>query len=58
MDKKETPAAVPVFDKAAILASERYSGNRDLLAALLKDGESYSLAQVDGVIDKFMKGGA
>lgn len=46
-----------VYLKSAILTSKRYVGKTDLLKALLKDDESYSLKKVDDIIEKFMKGG-
>lgn len=44
-----------VFSKAKALTLKRYAGRRDLLAQLLKDGEYYTLEQVDGLIQNFMK---
>ena len=46
-----------VFSKAKVLTLNRYAGRRDLLAQLLKDGEYYTLEQVDGLIQNFMKKG-
>ena len=46
-----------VFSKAKALTLKRYAGRRDLLAQLLKDGEHYTLEQVDGLIQNFMKKG-
>ena len=46
----------PVFDKAKVLTLNRYAGRRDLLSVLLKDGEEYTTDQVDGLIEKFLKG--
>lgn len=46
-----------VFSKAKALTLKRYAGRRDLLAQLLKDGEYYTLEQVDGLIQNFMKKG-
>lgn len=45
-----------VFSKQKILTLKRYTKRRDLLTALLKDGERYTLDQVDGLMDDFMKG--
>ena len=42
-----------VFSKAKALTLKRYAGRRDLLTQLLKDGEYYTLEQVDGLIQKF-----
>lgn len=63
--KKKTPKAEPaptvaanpvVFSKPKLLTLKRYAKRRDLLSALLKDGETYTLDQVDGLISNFMKG--
>jgi len=52
-DKKTAPA---VFSKRQILTFRRYVGRQDLLSVLLKDGETYTLAQVDSLLQGFMKG--
>jgi hypothetical protein len=44
------------FSKERLLKSARYSGKRDLLAALLEDGKEYSHDEVEQIVDKFMKG--
>lgn len=54
----DTPSTGQAFDKAALLSSQKYSGQRDLLSALLLDGKSYTFEQVDAAIEKYMKGGA
>lgn len=52
-DKKAAPA---VFSKRQILTFRRYVGRQDLLSVLLKDGKQYTLAQVDSLLQGFMKG--
>ena len=52
-DKKAAPA---VFSKRQILTFRRYVGRQDLLSILLKDGKQYTLAQVDSLLQGFMKG--
>lgn len=37
-------------------ASERYCSQKDILDALLDRDKPYSLQEVDGIIEKFMKG--
>lgn len=54
MDQK--PPSV-VFSKNKVLTLNRYAGRRDLLAVLLKDGKTYTLEQVDGLIQEFMTKG-
>lgn len=44
------------FSKQELLQAECYQGKKDLVSALLEDGREYSLAEVDAVIEKFMKG--
>jgi len=44
------------FFKSAILKSVRYSNRRDALSFLLNDDESYTLEQVDKILDDYMKG--
>ena len=59
--KKKTPAApaekaaTPVFSKSNILSFKRYARRHDLLSVLLKDGEMYTVDQVEDLIDRFMK---
>lgn len=55
-EKKKTEAQEVVFSKEKILKMKRYSNRRDLLGALLKDGQTYSLNDVDALIEKFLKG--
>jgi hypothetical protein len=44
------------FTKEQILGSKKYSNRRDVLVAILSDDKSYTLEQVDSLLDKFMKG--
>lgn len=44
------------FCKEQLLISARYRNRRDLVSALLDDGKSYTVAEVDQMIEKFMKG--
>jgi hypothetical protein len=54
----ETMITPPVskFSKQQLLGSKRYNERRDLLTALLKDGKEYTHADVETLIDEFMKG--
>ncbi len=59
-EKKKTetlaePEGPITFTKQQLLASNRYRHQRDLLEALLQDGGTYSLAEVDARINKFLK---
>lgn len=55
-DTEGIDVQVSKFSKKQLISSERYKNRRDLLSALLKDGELYSLEMVDKMIDNFMKG--
>ena len=48
---------VPVFTKRNILTFKRYANRRDLLSVLLKDGEEYTMEQVDSLLQNFFKKG-
>ena len=57
MAKTETETrAVASFTKEQLTASKRYANRRDLISILLEPGKLYTLAQVDGLIEKFKKG--
>lgn len=51
-----TEAAVQKFKKEQIITSARYGNQRDLVEALLTDGKTYSIADVDNMIEKYRKG--
>lgn len=44
------------FTKAQLLASQKYAGRRDVLEALLDGEKTYTAAEVDAEIKKFMDG--
>lgn len=44
------------FKKQELLQAACYQEKKDLVSALLEDGREYSLAEVNAVIEKFMKG--
>jgi hypothetical protein len=46
----------PEFTKEQLTASERYAKRRDLVNALLEDGNLYTISQVDVMIDNFLNG--
>lgn len=46
----------PAYSKAQLAASQKYANRRDLISALLDDGKTYTLDEVDTLIEKFMKG--
>lgn len=46
--------AEPVFFKEDLVKSRRYADKRDILNALLKRGETYTIEQVDKIISDFL----
>ena len=54
MDKdSETEPAAEQYTKSQLLRSDRYRHKRDLISALLVDGETYTLARVDVLIKNY-----
>ena len=45
-----------LFTKEQLMSSGKFAGRRDLLGALLKDGQQYSVMEVEKMAEKFMKG--
>lgn len=52
----EATATVPRFTKAQLTASNKYASRKDLIGALLDDTETYTTAEVDALIEKYLKG--
>ncbi len=50
------PVVVPKLKKEALLRAKKYAGQRDLLAALLKDDQEYTVAEVNAILEAFKKG--
>ncbi len=44
------------FTKQNILNSKKYAKQKDLVNALLKDDTTYTLKEVDDIINKYLKG--
>ena len=57
LEKTTTNTAEPAYTKAQILTFVRYQHRRDLLTALLDDDRTYTHAEIESAIDKFMRGG-
>ncbi|MEA5084355.1 MAG: hypothetical protein VB018_09395 [Lachnospiraceae bacterium] len=55
-DVVESEVTEPKFTKAQLMGSKKHTDNRDLLNALLTEGESYSHSEVTKLIEDFMKG--
>ena len=59
MAKNETAApakAEAAFTREQVMSSQRYANRRDLVSVLLENGKTYTLTEVDALINKFMKG--
>lgn len=48
-------AMTATFSKEQVLAAKKYVERRDLLAVLLNNGKTYTLAEVDAAIEEFLK---
>lgn len=55
--KEKAEATAAAFSKEQILTAKKYKDRRDLLHVLLEDNMSYTLVEVDQIVDKFMKKG-
>lgn len=44
------------FTRGQVLSSVRYRNRKDVVSALLEDGRMYTIAEVDRMVDEFMKG--
>lgn len=45
----------PTHTKSQFVASKKYRKYRDIVAVALKDGRLYTAAEVDEIIDAFLK---
>ncbi len=56
--KAGTEAAAPehAHTKAQLLASKKYADRQDILSVILDDDTTYTTAQADALVEKFMKG--
>lgn len=56
MAVKKEKASVRTFSKAQLMTSKRYRDKTDLVDALLIDGKTYTMDEVDEIIENFLKG--
>jgi hypothetical protein len=56
MAKKKDVPSVGTFSKEKILKSKRFEDRRDLLNAVLKENELYSMDDVQTMLDEYLKG--
>lgn len=54
--EKKIEESVAVFTKEQILSSAKYENKRDVCTAVIPDDFCGTLAKVDSLIEKFMKG--
>lgn len=54
---KKTKTKAKTYTKEQILKSNIYKYRRDLVGALLEDGKSYEIKEVDNMIENYLKGG-
>lgn len=52
--KKEK--ADSTFGREQLVSSKRYADVRDIVGAVLNDGQEYTIQEVDALIQTFMKG--
>lgn len=56
-DKEQKASAkVPTFTKEQLLNSKKFQSQRDLINALIEDGKSYTMAEVDKKIKNYLDG--
>ena len=46
----------PVFSKQQLLNAKKYSNRKDILTALIDDGEEITVTELDNRMSDFMKG--
>jgi hypothetical protein len=51
-----TASRIKTFTKEQLLQSKKFMHQKDLINALLEDNKSYSLDDVDKILDNFLKG--
>lgn len=56
MAKTNTEAVGAAYSKEQLSRSQKYANSKDLISALLNDGETYTLEQVDKLIADYKKG--
>ncbi len=55
-NKAKETAAETKYSKQQFISSKKYAGLRYALEAILEDGKTYTKAEVDTLLDRFMKG--
>lgn len=52
----EQATTTPTYTVEQLAASKRYANRRDIIRALLEEGKTYTLDEVDRLIEMYMKG--
>lgn len=52
----EKAPAAPTYTVEQLVGSKRYANRRDLIRALLDSGKTYTLHEVEELIENYMKG--
>ena len=55
-NKAKETATETKYSKQQFISSKKYAGLKYALEALLEDGKLYTTAEVDALLDRFMKG--
>lgn len=55
-EKKTVESAESRFTKEQIVNSKKYVEQSDIVRALLEDNKTYTIKEVDNIIEKFRKG--
>lgn len=55
-EKQHSEVATFKFSKQQLVSSKKYSAQRDVLNALLEDGQVYTFDEVDRKLNDFLKG--
>ena len=53
---KQEKTAEAAYSKQQLLTSQKYRHRRDLIGALLVDGKTYSITEVDALIKNYDEG--
>lgn len=56
MANTDTNKTAAICSKEQLVVSKKYATKRDIISALLENGKSYTLDEVDALIKKYMKG--
>jgi hypothetical protein len=58
LKEKKNNTTADKWTKAQIITASRYVHERDVVTAVLEDGQEYTIDDVDQLVRNFMEGGA